>query len=124
MGTCQNVGRLKRTVTLVLAGLAALCCAVPALAAQRPFAPDSYLNTPLDPSAPLDPQSSSMVQQLVNEVGRYGAGLNNDCWSTPVWTVKRHQRSVRVEVPDDHPQLARQFARVPLPKRANAACGG
>ncbi len=106
--------------------LAALALALPvpvAAAADRPFAADSNLNTPLEPDAPIDPRSDTMVRELVHEVNRRGAALNHDCWSTPVWTVKRRQRKVRVLVRRDHPRLAQQFARVPLPKRASAACG-
>src|SRR3954464_6084081 len=119
------VGRLtgQRPLRAVLATatLAVLCAAAPA--AAKPFAPDSWVNAPLADGAPLDPHSSMMVNELVKEVDRRGAAVNHSCWSTPVWTVKRRQRKVRVGTAGDHPALDEQFARVPLPGRANAACG-
>jgi hypothetical protein len=79
------------------------------------------VNAPLLAGEPIDPNSSTMVRELASEVESRGAAVNHSCWSTPVWQVKRRQARVRVAA--DNPALDRQFARVPLPRAARAACG-
>src|SRR3954469_20981250 len=115
--------RTARRLAAALVTALFLAAAPAANAANRPFAPDSYLNKPLAPTAGIDAKSRVMVNQLVSEVRRKGATLSHDCWTTPVWTVKRRRRKVRVRTDRDRPALARQWKRVPLPRKATAACG-
>jgi hypothetical protein len=104
--------------------LAASGLAAPVAAdAARPFAQDSYVNRPLAPNAPLDPRSDVMVEHIRSSVRRHGSALMTGCFSTQVWIVKRRQRTVRVATDPDRERLAAQWAKVPLPRRARAACG-
>ena len=100
-------------------------------AAERPFAATGVWNSRLRADAPLDPSSNALVASLNREVAnaikiRYGPTVNTIQYSTPVYTVSRHQRRVRVTL--DNPagyarSLRRAIASVPIPRRAKPARG-
>ena len=121
-GACR---RDALRAALLGATLLALAMAVPASAdaARRLFSPTSYLNKPLAPNARIDPSSSLMVRHVIAQVDAHTPVVENRCYGSPVWTVKRHARRVRVRPTGHNPKLARQWAHVPLPKRAKGACG-
>jgi hypothetical protein len=92
-------------------------------AARRPFAPDSVWNARLRPGAPLSPRSSSYVRDLVEQVRRYGASINTDAYSTPVYAVTAGQATVRVRLDIEHPSLQSALNAVPIPPEAHPADG-
>ena len=125
-------GRLFHGVACAWA--VALCAfAVPA--AADTFAPNSYVEQDLAPDAPIDPNSATMVQRVVNEVD-HGMTLSNPQkpnvdyqWCAPrVYTVSAAQPPVHVNLPSDaSPALKEQLEWVPIPPYANTvpatACG-
>lgn len=98
-------------------------------ARATPFAPDSIWNAPLAADAPIAPDSSVLVKDLIQQVVQYGAWINTYSYSTPVYTVPRSQRRVPVELdmPLTSPsafELADAFrAGVPIPPGARPAPG-
>jgi hypothetical protein len=102
------------------AGCAALALALPAGAsAQQQYAPDSYVNKPLADDAPLDPQSTVMVQRLVSQVKESHAWIGTTDYydyGVPIYRVGASQPTVRVSTPATN--LQPQFEEVPLPADA------
>jgi hypothetical protein len=110
-----------------------------ALPAQRPkaarskavlFAPTSFWNQRLPPSAPTDPSSTTLVQALVAEVAReqaatIGPWIGANSGSTPLYRVQRTQRRVRVHLDSRTSRgaraLQRAWASVPIPNDAKPA---
>jgi hypothetical protein len=93
------------------------------------FAPDSFVNKPLPSTAPLDPNSSTMVTALRLEVQREAADPDvrnrpniNTWWCSPrVYTVPAAQPTVKVDIVGASaldPNLQQQFAAVPIPPGA------
>lgn len=90
---------------------------------SRPFAASSYVNRPLHDDASVDPRSAAYVTEFRRQVRAYGPWINTDKHSTPVYTVKRNQPTVRVKLGTSHPPLEEAWRKVPLPKAARAATG-
>ncbi|HEX8067740.1 MAG TPA: carbohydrate-binding domain-containing protein [Thermoleophilaceae bacterium] len=87
-----------------------------------PFSPTGWRNQPLADDAPVAPGSAAIVGDLVSQIDASDVGVwvNTTWYSTPIYTVSRDQPTVRVAGP---PQLAEQFAAVPLPPDAMPAPG-
>jgi hypothetical protein len=98
-------------------------------ASSRFFAPTSVWNVPLAADAPLDPQSPLLVATLLRQVtlevaAQRGPYVNTIQYSTPVYTVRKSQRRVPVQLDTYTPsRLQRAFRAVPLPNRAHPADG-
>jgi hypothetical protein len=114
---------------------AAPCAAVPRAAAASSgpgsarggpfFAPRSVWNRPLSHDQPLDRRSARLTRALAREASE-NAGLANGDYGVPLYTVPRHQGCVRVRLEGPGPRnryLARAFAGVPVPRRAQPAAG-
>jgi hypothetical protein len=110
------------TLAALLTGLALVPCSV-AQASARPFARGSFWNVPLRSNAPLDPDSSTLVRDLVGQVRRYGPWINTWQYSSPVYRVPAGQRRVKVTLDTRYGPLADAFASVPLPANAKPARG-
>jgi hypothetical protein len=98
---------------------AALAFGPAAGASAQLYAPDSYVNRTLPDNAPLDPQSTTMVQRLVSQVQASHAWIGTTDYydyGVPVYTVPAGQPTVAVSTPS--PGLAPQFTAVPLPSDA------
>jgi hypothetical protein len=114
-------------LTLAISALAGLNS--DARAAGPVFSKGSPWNVPPPASAPIDRDSSAMIDGLLTEVtaeqlGRRGPWINTNAWSVPVYTVPKRQRTTKVildHAPD--PALSRAFRRVPLPRGAHPAAG-
>ena len=101
-----------------------------------PFPADTHLfsstgvwNAPLPANAPLDPKSAQLSAALAAEhrkevAGNYGPWVNTTEWSIAVYTVGARVPSVQVKLDNNAPQLAADFAAVPIPAGATAAGGG
>ena len=142
---------LAAVVIVVLAGGAAQAAAAaaaaarsdaPAAAARAPrtaapsprprlFAPSSVWNARLPHDAPLDARSALLSGVFATEIAReralrIGPWIETTTSSTPVYTVPRAQRTVRVSLDGTAPyrrSLRRAFAAVPLPRGARPAAG-
>jgi hypothetical protein len=99
--------------------------------AARPFAPNSVWNRPLPDDAPLDPSSRAIVGSFVADIARQrragiGPWIETTDSSSPVYTVPRNQRRVRVVLDVTQPYggtLRRAFRAVPIPDAAQPARG-
>jgi hypothetical protein len=99
--------------------------------AERPFAPNGVWNRPLAENAPVDPKSRALVASLRSQVDahvatRYGPTVNTWQYSTPVYTVPRHQKRVPVTLDNRATYAATlrdAIASVPVPRRARPARG-
>jgi hypothetical protein len=97
----------------------------------RPFSPDSVWNRPLPADAPVDRTSHELVAAFVAEIARerrahIGPWIQTTDSSTPVYTVPRDQRRVRVRLDVRQPYgrtLRRALDAVPLPDNARPARG-
>lgn len=93
-------------------------------APARPFARSSFWNTRLSDDAPLDGRSSAYVGRLRTLLDRWSPYINTTEYSTPVYTVPRDQKTVRVTLDKpDSQELQEVFEEVPLPRRARPALG-
>lgn len=110
---------------------ASAAAALPDPAPRNPFSPSSVWNAPIPSDAPLDPNSAALDATLQREVLTYGPWINSSEYSTPVYQVPANQPTVRVTVdpatamwnPDGAPELASEFAAVPIPPYAQPAAG-
>jgi hypothetical protein len=90
----------------------------------QPFAPHSFVNTPLAADAPLDPRSASMVGDLVRQVNGHSAWVNTTGYGVPVYTVPAGQPTTAVEPTTSvSPDLRTQWRAVPLPPNAQPSSG-
>jgi hypothetical protein len=93
------------------------------------FSPTGIWNSPLPPDAPLDPDSAAITAELVRQVEHgFSSGtppwINTTRYSTPIYTVRRDQRNVRVTLDYPYsPELQRAWEMVPLPPGARPAAG-
>jgi hypothetical protein len=126
-------------VALITATLLAGCSSSPAAtpkdapaggalelsAPARPFAPSSFWNTALEPDQPIDDRSDAMVRELVAQVGEFGAWINYDSWSVPVYVVPEGQDLVPVthDNPNNPELKALLRVGVPIPDEARPADG-
>jgi hypothetical protein len=97
------------------------------LTTARFFKPESVWNSPLPAGAPLDPSSSSVVQDLVQQVGAAQPWLNTDAYSAPIYTVPAGLRRIPVTYDrsgvSPHPLVLDAFSSVPVPPDAKPAAG-
>ena len=91
--------------------------------ALRPFATTSFWNSSLPDSEPLDKRSDVYVDRLNQLLDRWDPYVNTVRWSTPVYTVPRDQRRVRVHLDNTQEPLRKAFESVPVPRRARASRG-
>src|SRR2546421_5131406 len=80
----------RRRAGVAVLALVPLFAAPPTAAAQF-FSPTSVWNSPLDPTAPVDPNSSTMIGELTREATQWGAWINTTQYSTPIYTVPATQ---------------------------------
>ncbi len=128
-----GAGTLPRTPSVVaLAGRArraTTAAAATRASAFRFFSPSSFWNEAVRTDAPLDPTSGPIVAALAAAVGaeeqlHRGPWINTTSYSVPVYTVPRHQPTVRVHLANaNNPALARAWRSVPLPRGARPAAG-
>jgi hypothetical protein len=109
--------------------------AEPALSSTTPpfrfFSDSSFWNAPLSASAPLDPNSATLVkafdQEVAKELANSEATINTTSWSVPVYTVPSSQPNVDVllnkGVGSSTNPLQRAWEAVPLPPGAEPAKG-
>src|SRR5687768_5419921 len=110
---------------------AALAAALAALvipsaaAAQQPYAPDSFWDTPVAADAPLDPGSDERVADLQRQLTQWAPYISTTTYSSPVYTVPAGQGTVPVALDSDSPapELREAFAQVPIPAGAVPAVG-
>jgi hypothetical protein len=121
---------LAATAVLLLVSAGTGFAAV-ASARTRLFSPDSVWNAPLARNAPLDFRSGLLSGVFAAEIARertlrIGPWIETTSSSTPVYTVSRTQRTVRVSLEGAAPyrrSLRRAFRAVPLPGDARPAAG-
>ncbi len=89
----------------------------------RPFAPGSYVNKPLKPGTAIDPSSSAYAAEFRRQVMRYRPWVNYAEFSTPVYTVSRRRKRVRVQLDTAYSPLQRAWEAVPIPPQARGAAG-
>ena len=108
------------------AALAALTTALARRAsAGDVFSPDSWIEAPLPPDAPLT-QDQSPAVALAAQARQFGTSVNNIEWSSPVYTVGPDQPRVPISVDARHtpyaqPQISEltsDLSSVPLPDDA------
>jgi hypothetical protein len=100
------------------------------------YFPSSFFCQPLDPSAPIDPDSAAMVAEVRNMADGRGpdspnglkvtsrAGINYDDYAPMLYTVPADQRRVPVALDAGDPGLrAALAAGVPIPLEARPASG-
>jgi hypothetical protein len=97
------------------------------------FASNSVWNSPLSPTAALDPNSAAMVTQLATTAAQEGAAgtgpfVQTYSYSTPIYIVGASQPTVEVAVDTDQNStwvhsLQGAFNAVPLPANAQPAAG-
>jgi dienelactone hydrolase len=92
------------------------------------FSPTSWIDAPLAPDAPLDPDQSA-VSGLVSQVHKFGTWVNTTSWSTPLYVAGPDVPRVNVRVDGLHTRysladqvyLARDLSGVPIPAGATPA---
>lgn len=98
---------------------------------RRFFAPSSFWNAPLPATAPIDPASPQVTDQLVRQVragfrSKLPPTVNTDQYTPGLYTAVAGERRVRVTLdgpPQREPALRAAFASVPLPPGARPAAG-
>jgi hypothetical protein len=104
---------------------------VPSPANFPKFSPASFWYTPLPNSAPLDPNSANLVAEFQRQIQTYygNVGVNTSAYSAPIYIAPANAPTQQVTVWDCHnngwtdPQLAQQWAAVPIPSYAQPADG-
>ena len=94
-----------------------------AIPSVNPFSPTSFWNAPLAPTAPLDVNSTALVQELVRQVNAYGTWMDTYSYSVPVYVVGATQPTQHVTLNVWAPDLQTEFNAVPIPSTAVAAAG-
>jgi hypothetical protein len=119
-------------VLCVLASLAALTSSAQAQTSGSvvPFTATGAWNALLPSNAPLDPNSSAIVSDLVGQVpAPNGAALNTSRYSAPIYTVSAGQATVNVSWSNclsqgyESPALAAALQNVPIPASAVPSTG-
>ncbi len=95
--------------------------------AWRPFAPDSFWNSTLARSVPLDPSSAALVAELNRQV-TWGTTVATTSYSVPIYNVPLGQKLVHVTLDTpagdlDAPRLQAALDAVPIPTGARPAAG-
>jgi hypothetical protein len=104
---------------------------IPSPADYPKFTPTSFWYTPLPNSAPLDPNSANLVAEFQRQFQTYygNVGVNTSAYSAPIYVAPANAPTRQVTVWDCHnngwtdPQLAQQWAAVPIPSYAQPADG-
>jgi hypothetical protein len=123
-GACPRVAKTHRHTHLHRSARSAL-----ALPRTRPFAANSFWNTPLACNAPVDRHSGAYVADLQRQLRQWLPWINTTSYSSPVYTVPVDQPVVPVTVDrlssDGQQTLALReaFSRVPIPVGAQSALG-
>lgn len=104
-----------------LVALVSACSSSPE--APRLFSPDSFWNTPLTDDAPIDRRTDAITGSLRREVDQFGAWVNTEEYSTPIYVVGADQPLVPVTVEHEDPAVRDQAREVPIPPDAVAARG-
>ncbi len=92
-------------------------------------APNSVWNTPLAANAPLDPSSRRLLPLISLAARMTSPGLDVMTWSTPIYIVPAHQRTVFMHLTPNsttgkvNPDLQNAFRAVPMPADARPAAG-
>jgi hypothetical protein len=89
----------------------------------NPFSPTSFWNAPLAAKAPLDPNSSAYVDEVIRQVKAYGPWMNTTSYGVPVYVVPANARTQHVTLDTWGPDLQAEFDAVPVPTGAKAAAG-
>ncbi len=95
----------------------------------RFYSPQSCWNAPVDPGAPLDPDSPEIVAAFARLVdseleAKAGPSINTTSYSVPIYTVPADQPTVRVTLDTPSaPALQEAWNAVPLPADAHPAAG-
>jgi hypothetical protein len=92
-------------------------------APARPFAADSFWNSPLPAGAPLDPASGALASELRRQLGLGSPWINTTSYSTPVYRVPANQPTVRVALDVANTPLQQAWEAVPIPPYARPANG-
>lgn len=89
----------------------------------RPFSPNCLWNQLLSDSAPISPNSTLIVSNLVNQIRTYfnGVNLNNGAYSQPYYVAPPSTPTFSVY--NSNPNLANQLRNVPIPPEAQPATG-
>jgi hypothetical protein len=96
--------------------------------AFRYFSPTGVWNTPLLPTATIDPNSAGITGTLeayINSslANHTGPWINTTSYSTPIYTVPATQPTVPVIISQNNPYLQAAMAAVPIPADAQPAAG-
>jgi hypothetical protein len=96
----------------------------------RFFSPASFWNEQVAANAPLEPNSTAMVDALTAEINTEqqattGPWINTTSYSVPIYTVPANQPTVPVELTNHTPEpaLSSAWSAVPLPPNAHPATG-
>jgi hypothetical protein len=97
-------------------------------AGAQPFASSSFWNKPLGGQEALDSKSALYVGDLQRQVLLWGAWINTDEHSVPVYTVGPGQKTTKVTLlkwvrDEQSAALAKAWEAVPLPDDARPAAG-
>ena len=116
---------MTKGIRALLVALFAVLAAAPAAAASRPFAADSFWNTPLAANAPSDARSADYVGELQRQLGLASPYINTTKYSAPVYTVPAGQPTVSVTLDSQYaePDLRAAWQQVPIPTNAQPAVG-
>jgi hypothetical protein len=105
----------------------------PATSTKEPFrffSSASIWNTPLSPTAAIDPSSQAVVSEFGTVIARdealgEGPWINTTNWSVPVYTVPGNQPRVIVTLANHAPDaaLSSAWSAVPIPSGAIPAVG-
>jgi hypothetical protein len=83
----------------------------------------SFWNAPSAGVAPVDPNSQTYVNDLVSQVGSFGAWMNSTTYGVATYVVPANQPTVSVQLTTYGPDLQQQFNAVPIPSGAKPATG-
>ena len=94
----------------------------------RYFSPTSIWNTPLLPTATIDPDSAGITGTLESYINtslanHTGPWINTTSYSTPIYTVPSNQPTVPVIISQNNAPLQAAMAAVPIPDNAQPAAG-
>jgi hypothetical protein len=117
------VGSSASTVSAVNVATSPVTPARASVVPHNPFAPTSFWNARLSSTAPIDPNSKSYVNGLVSQVSKYGAWMNTNSYSVPVYVVPSDQPTVKVTLNTWGPDLQQAWKAVPIPAGSVAASG-
>ncbi len=94
-------------------------------APPRYFSPMSIWNLKVPANAPLDPNSSAVVGNLLAQEATEGLGIATSSYGVPIYTVPAKEPLVHVTLDQGPAQAALQqaFDAVPLPANAQPATG-